>query len=65
LPSAADYASTLLRDRGGVVSWKTLATVEPLDDRRIVSEFDPSITELDPPRALRGRCQGVSVERAS
>ena len=48
LPSAADYGSTLLPDQAGVVSWRTLAKVEPINDHgRIVSRFDPSITELD------------------
>ena len=48
LPSASTYSSTLLPDRAGVVSWKTLAKVEPISDHgRIVSKFDPSITELD------------------
>lgn len=48
LPSAIDYGSILLPDRAGIVSWKTLAKVEPISDHgRIVSRFDPSITELD------------------
>ncbi len=30
MPSAADYASGILPERAGVVSWKTLSHVEPI-----------------------------------
>jgi len=48
LPSAVDYGARLLPDRTGVVSWKTLAKVEAVNDNgRIVPKFDPSISALD------------------
>lgn len=48
LPSAADYAAALLPDRTGVVSWKTLAKIEPVSENgKIVLKFDPQIRELD------------------
>lgn len=48
LPSAADYASGLLPERAGVVSWKTLAQVEPLQkDGKMVPGFSREILGLD------------------
>ncbi len=48
LPTATDYGATLLPDKTGVVSWKTLAKVEPVkQDTKIVPKFDPAITALD------------------
>ncbi len=48
LPSAVDYAATLLPARTGVVSWKTLAKVEAVNEGgRIVPKFDATISALD------------------
>jgi hypothetical protein len=48
LPSASEYASGLLPERAGVVSWKTLAQVEPLKkDGRMVPGFSKEILGLD------------------
>ena len=48
LPSAADYASGLLPERAGVVSWKTLAQVEPLQKNgKMVPGFSREIMGLD------------------
>jgi hypothetical protein len=48
LPSAADYASGLLPERAGVVSWKTLSHVEPVkQDGRMVAAFSKEILGLD------------------
>jgi hypothetical protein len=48
LPSAAEYAATVLPDRAGVVSWRTLAKVETVPVKgRMVPKFDPQISELD------------------
>ncbi len=48
LPSAADYASKLMPEREGVVSWKTLAKVEPASENgKMVTRFDPAIAALD------------------
>ncbi|MEO8344311.1 MAG: DUF3299 domain-containing protein [Betaproteobacteria bacterium] len=48
LPSAAEYASGLLPERAGVVSWKTLANVEPLKkDGKMVPGFSREILGLD------------------
>jgi len=48
LPSAADYASGLLPERAGVVSWKTLSRVEPVKkDGRMVPAFSTEIMGLD------------------
>jgi uncharacterized protein len=48
LPSAADYASGLLPERTGVVSWKTLSQVEPLQkDGKVIPGFSLEILGLD------------------
>jgi len=48
LPSATDYAATLLPERAGVVSWRTLAKVTPVQQGgRMVNEFAPEILTLD------------------
>lgn len=48
LPSAADYASQLLPDINGVVSWKTLAQVEPVKEGgKMVPQFSRDIMGLD------------------
>ena|SRR5437762_3786614 len=48
LPSATDYGATLLPERAGVVSWRTLAQVSPVQrDGRMVNEFSPAILTLD------------------
>ena len=48
LPSAADYASGLLPERAGVVSWKTLSHVEPVQkDGKMVAAFSVEILGLD------------------
>jgi hypothetical protein len=48
LPSATDYSSTLLPERAGVVSWRTLAKVTPVKQGgRMVNEFAPEVLSLD------------------
>jgi len=48
LPTATDYGSTLLPERAGVVSWKTLAQVVPVQQGgRMVPEFSKDILSLD------------------
>jgi hypothetical protein len=48
LPSATDYSSTLLPERAGVVSWRTLAKVTPVKQGgRMVNEFAPEVLTLD------------------
>jgi uncharacterized protein len=48
LPAASDYASGLLPERAGVVSWKTLAQVEPLKkDGKMIPGFSNEILGLD------------------
>jgi len=48
LPSANDYAATLLPELSGVVSWRTLAQVEPVkEDGKIVPRFSKDILGLD------------------
>ena len=48
LPSAADYSSTLLPEMQGVVSWRTLAQVEPVKKgNKMVPEFSKDILGLD------------------
>ena len=48
LPSASDYATQLLPERAGVVSWRTLAKVEPLKkEGRMVPSFAADILSLD------------------
>ena len=48
LPSASDYGLQLLPERAGVVSWRTLAKVEPVKkDGRMVPSFAADILSLD------------------
>jgi len=48
LPTAADYATGILPERAGVVSWKTLAQVEPLKkDGKIIPGYSREILGLD------------------
>ena len=48
LPSATDYTTTLLPERAGVVSWRTLAQVEPVkQDGKMVPSFSRDILGLD------------------
>jgi hypothetical protein len=48
LPSAAEYASGILPERAGVVSWKTLSRVEPIKkDGKLVPSFSTEILGLD------------------
>jgi uncharacterized protein len=48
LPSATEYGATLLPERAGVVSWRTLAQVTPLQQGgRMVPEFSRDILALD------------------
>jgi uncharacterized protein len=48
IPTAAEYATGLLPERAGVVSWKTLSQVEPVKkDGKMVPEFSREILGLD------------------
>ena len=48
LPSAADYSSTILPEMSGVVSWRTLAQVEPVKQgNKMVPEFSKEILGLN------------------
>src|SRR5262249_38753252 len=48
LPSASDYAATLLPELSGVVSWRTLAQVEPVKHgSKMVPQFSKDILGLD------------------
>jgi hypothetical protein len=48
LPSAAEYSTTLLPERKGVLSWKTLGQVKPLNEGgRIVPQFSKDVLDLD------------------
>ena len=48
LPSAADYSATLIPELKGVVSWKTLAQVEPVKQgNKMVPQFSKEILGLD------------------
>jgi len=48
LPSAADYSAQLLPELVGVVSWKTLAQVEPVKQgSKMVPQFSRDILGLD------------------
>jgi hypothetical protein len=48
LPTAANYASGLLPERADVVSWKTLAQVEPVKkDGKLIPSFSKDILGLD------------------
>ena len=48
LPSAVEYGATLLPERAGIVSWRTLAQVTPVKQGdRMVPEFSKDIQSLD------------------
>jgi len=48
LPTASEYGTTLLPERAGVVSWRTLAQVVPVQkDGRMANEFSKDILALD------------------
>ncbi|MFO1317231.1 MAG: DUF3299 domain-containing protein [Burkholderiales bacterium] len=48
LPTASDYSSAILPERPGVVSWKTLAQVEPVKQGgKMVAEFGKDVMALD------------------
>jgi hypothetical protein len=48
LPTASDYSATLLPERDGVVSWRTLAQVAPVKKNGVmVPEFSKEILGLD------------------
>jgi hypothetical protein len=48
LPSANDYSMTVLPERAGVVSWRTLAQVQPVKQNgKMVAEFSKEILSLD------------------
>jgi hypothetical protein len=48
LPAASDYSATLLPERAGVVSWKTLAQVAPVQKGgKMIPEFSKDILSLD------------------
>lgn len=48
LPSATAFSATLLPEREGVVSWQTLAKVEPVKQGgKMVYEYSPEILALD------------------
>lgn len=48
LPSASDYSAQVLPELAGVVSWKTLAQVEPVKQgNKMVPQFSRDILDLD------------------
>ena len=48
LPTAPQFSASLLPEQEGIVSWKTLAKVEPVKrDGRMVPEFAKEILGLD------------------
>jgi hypothetical protein len=48
LPNAGDYSTTLLPERPGIVSWRTLAQVQPVKkDGKMVAEFSKDILGYD------------------
>jgi hypothetical protein len=48
LPTATDYSSAILPERPGVVSWKTLAQVEPVKQGgKMVAQFAKDVLALD------------------
>jgi len=48
LPSASTFSSTLLPEKEGVVSWKTLAQVEPTKQGdKMVAKFSQEVLNLD------------------
>ena len=48
LPTANDYSQTLLPERAGVVSWRTLSQVQPVKQNgKMIAEFSKEILVLD------------------
>jgi hypothetical protein len=48
LPSAGDYSAAVLPEKEGVVSWRTLAQVQPVKQgAKMVPEFSKEILSLD------------------
>lgn len=48
LPSAGDFSSSILPERSGVVTWKTLAQVEPVKQGgKMIPSFSREILALD------------------
>ncbi|MBK9677105.1 MAG: DUF3299 domain-containing protein [Betaproteobacteria bacterium] len=48
LPSASDYSGTVLPEKAGIVSWRTLAQVQPVKEGgKMVPEFSKDILALD------------------
>jgi hypothetical protein len=48
LPSASDYSASVLPEKEGVVSWRTLAQVQPVKQgTKMVPEFSKGILALD------------------
>ena len=48
LPSANDYSATVLPEKPGIVSWRTLAQVQPVKSGgKVVPEFSKDILSLD------------------
>ena len=48
LPTANEYSQTLLPERAGVVSWRTLSQVQPVkQDGKMIAEFSKEILGLD------------------
>lgn len=48
LPSASNYSAAMLPERDGVISWKTLAEVEPVKrGGRLMPQFSDKILALD------------------
>jgi uncharacterized protein len=48
LPTANDYSQTLLPERAGVVSWRTLSQVQPVKQNgKMIAEFSKEILGLD------------------
>jgi hypothetical protein len=59
LPSASQFSSTLIPERDGIVSWRTLAKVEPVKQNgRMVPSFAQEILALDRKEA---RVQGFMI----
>ena len=48
LPTANEYSQTLLPERAGVVSWRTLSQVQPVKQNgKMIAEFSKEILGLD------------------
>jgi hypothetical protein len=59
LPSANEFSAQILPERAGVVSWRTLAQVQPVKQgNKMVPEFSKDILALD---AKQTRVQGFMI----